>query len=521
MADKRDSKRTDEAAAAGESAGERIAKVMARAGLCSRRDAEAWIAAGRVALNGKKLSSPAVNVGPNDLVLVDGKPLPEAEKTRLFRYHKPRGLVTTAKDPEGRPTVFDNLPEGLPRVISVGRLDLNSEGLLLLTNDGELARRLELPATGWVRRYRVRVNGRIDPASLTRLAKGIEIEGVRYGAIEAVLDRQQGDNAWLTMSLTEGKNREIRKVCAFFGWTVSRLIRLSYGPFQLGHLEKGEFEEVPSKVLRDQLGRPGGAEPLRPHQASGGKARPPKQKPEDRRSKRSAEEPLERSPSPRPHRDDRRQTGDGQRGGDRHPAGERRNAGQKSPRQMERRVDFDQSKRPDRQHTDRQRPDRKSQQGGAHHDERSQRAAYRASTQSAETLGASLRQALDRASREERAEELQNRTARPDTTPPSPTRPGPADGRKPVPASSAKKSKGPFKGKDGPHSKPDANKPRAHKPDAYKARAERHDEGRRAAAIETKPDSGRPKKRDDRRSERPDNKPANRNGKHAHRQRRP
>lgn len=273
--------------AAGEKAheGERIAKVMARAGLCSRRDAEAWIAAGRVSVNGKKLASPAVNVGPADVVRVDGKPLPEAEKTRLFRYHKPRGLVTTAKDPEGRPTVFENLPSGLPRLISVGRLDLNSEGLLLLTNDGELARRLELPATGWVRRYRVRVNGKIDPAVLTKLAGGIEIDGVRYGAIEAVLDRQQGENAWLTMSLTEGKNREIRKVCAHFGWTVSRLIRLSYGPFQLGHLGKGEAEEVPGKVLRDQLGAPGSAQPLRPHQASGGKARPPKpiQKPAHKR----------------------------------------------------------------------------------------------------------------------------------------------------------------------------------------------------------------------------------------------
>ncbi|MDY0884296.1 pseudouridine synthase [Dongia soli] len=265
--------------------GERIAKVMARAGLCSRRDAEEWIAAGRVSLNGKKLTSPAVNVGPSDVVRVDGKPLPEAEKTRLFRYHKPRGLVTTAKDPEGRPTVFENLPANLPRLISVGRLDLNSEGLLLLTNDGELARRLELPATGWVRRYRVRVNGKIDPAVLTKLAGGIEIDGVRYGAIEAVLDRQQGENAWLTMSLTEGKNREIRKVCAHFGWTVSRLIRLSYGPFQLGHLGKGEAEEVPGKVLRDQLGAPGSVQPLRPHQASGGKARPPKptQKPVHKR----------------------------------------------------------------------------------------------------------------------------------------------------------------------------------------------------------------------------------------------
>jgi 23S rRNA pseudouridine2605 synthase len=285
--------------------GERIAKVMARAGLCSRRDAEAWIAAGRVSVNGKKLTSPAVNIGPADVVRVDGKPLPDAEKTRLFRYHKPRGLVTTAKDPEGRPTVFENLPAGLPRLISVGRLDLNSEGLLLLTNDGELARRLELPATGWVRRYRVRVNGKIDPAVLTKLAGGIEIEDVQYGAIEAVLDRQQGENAWLTMSLTEGKNREIRKVCAHFGWTVSRLIRLSYGPFQLGHLGRGEAEEVPGKVLRDQLGAPGSAQPLRPHQASGGKARPPKpaQKRahgDGKRDDRNAEKRREAQPSARP-----------------------------------------------------------------------------------------------------------------------------------------------------------------------------------------------------------------------------
>ncbi len=286
---------------------ERIAKVMARAGLCSRRDAEAWIAAGRVTVNGQKLTSPAVNVGPLDDVRVDGRPLPAAEKTRLFRYHKPRGLVTTAKDPEGRPTVFENLPDKLPRLISVGRLDLNSEGLLLLTNDGELARRLELPATGWVRRYRVRVNGRVDAATLATLADGIEIEGVRYGAIEAVLDRQQGGNAWLTMGLTEGKNREIRKVCAHFGWTVGRLIRLSYGPFQLGHLERGEVEEVPGKILRDQLGRPGGAPPLRPHQASGGKARPPKPAPKrEKDHKKRDAQPVNMTPAaapPPPSRD--------------------------------------------------------------------------------------------------------------------------------------------------------------------------------------------------------------------------
>ncbi len=234
--------------------GERIAKVMARAGLCSRREAEAWIEAGRVTLNGKKLASPAVNVVPGDGIKVDGKLLPQKEHARVWRYHKPRGLVTTAKDPEGRPTVFASLPKHLPRVISVGRLDLNSEGLLLLTNDGELARRMELPATGWLRRYRVRLKGLADPQSLASLARGIEVDGVRYGPIQAALDRQQGDNAWITMTLTEGKNREIRKVCAHFGWQVSRLIRLSYGPFQLGQLQKGEVEEVPGKVLKDQLG---------------------------------------------------------------------------------------------------------------------------------------------------------------------------------------------------------------------------------------------------------------------------
>jgi 23S rRNA pseudouridine2605 synthase len=235
--------------------GERIAKAIARAGVCSRRDAEAMILEGRVQVNGKKLSSPALNVTDSDDIRVDGKPLPAAERTRLFRYYKPRGLVTTAKDPQGRPTVFDSLPQGMPRVISVGRLDLNSEGLLLLTNDGELARRLELPATGWVRRYRVRVHGEVDQNQLAQLSRGITIEGVRYGAIEATFDRKQGDNVWLTMALTEGKNREIRNICGHFGWPVSRLIRVTYGPFQLGaQLNPGDIEEVPAKVLRDQLG---------------------------------------------------------------------------------------------------------------------------------------------------------------------------------------------------------------------------------------------------------------------------
>ena len=235
--------------------GERIAKAIARAGICSRRDAEAMILEGRVIVNGKKISSPALNVTERDDIRIDGKPLPQPERTRLFRYYKPRGLVTTAKDPEGRPTVFDSLPPGLPRVISVGRLDLNSEGLLLLTNDGELARKLELPATGWVRRYRVRVNGDVDQKHLEQLNRGIEVEGVRYGAIQATLDRQQGDNSWLTMALTEGKKREIRKICGHFGWPVSRLIRVAYGPFQLGQLQRGDIEEVPAKVLREQLGQ--------------------------------------------------------------------------------------------------------------------------------------------------------------------------------------------------------------------------------------------------------------------------
>jgi 23S rRNA pseudouridine2605 synthase len=233
---------------------ERIAKVMARAGLCSRRDAERWIGEGRVAVNNRRLDSPAVNVGPRDRITVDGKPIPQKAPTRLWRYHKPRGLLTTARDPEGRATVFQSLPEDMPRVVAVGRLDLGSEGLLLFTNDGELARRLELPSTGWTRRYRVRVFGQVDPARLASLEKGVTVDGVKYGAIRASLDRQQGDNAWLTMSLTEGKNREIRRVCEHLGWKVSRLIRTAYGPFQLGALEPMAVEEVPARVLKDQLG---------------------------------------------------------------------------------------------------------------------------------------------------------------------------------------------------------------------------------------------------------------------------
>ena len=233
---------------------ERIAKVIARAGLCSRREAERWIARGRVAVNGTRLESPAVTVTDSDRVTVDGKPIPTPQTTRLWRYHKQRGRVTTARDPEGRPTVFDDLPADMPRVVTVGRLDLNSEGLLLLTNDGELKRRLELPATGWTRRYRVRVHGAVDPAALEPLANGITVAGVRYGPVRAALERQQGGNAWLTMSLTEGKNREVRRICEHLGWQVSRLIRIAYGPFQLGNLQPGAAEEVPAKVLQEQLG---------------------------------------------------------------------------------------------------------------------------------------------------------------------------------------------------------------------------------------------------------------------------
>ena len=236
--------------------GERIAKRIARAGLCSRREAERWIEAGRVAVGGKRLDSPAVVVGADDLITVDGKPLPAAEASRLWRYHKPKGLICTARDEAGRPTVFDALPADLPRVISVGRLDFNSEGLLLLTNDGGLARRLELPSTGWARRYRVRVFGRPEPEQLSALAQGVTVEGVHYGPIEAALERQQGGNAWLTMLLREGKNREVRKVMEHLGLAVNRLIRVSFGPFRLTGLDPGAVREVPARILADQLGLP-------------------------------------------------------------------------------------------------------------------------------------------------------------------------------------------------------------------------------------------------------------------------
>lgn len=235
--------------------GERIAKVMARAGLCSRREAERWIGEGRVAVNGRVLDSPALTVDESDIITVDGKPLPQRPQARLWRYHKPEGLVTTHRDPEERPTVFERLPKELGRVISVGRLDIASEGLLLLTNSGTLARRLELPATGWTRRYRVRVFGTVDEKGLAGLGKGITVEGVRYGPVQAQIDTASGSNTWLTLSLKEGKNREVRRVLEHLGLQVNRLIRVGYGPFQLGNLQRGEVDEVQRRVIRDQLGR--------------------------------------------------------------------------------------------------------------------------------------------------------------------------------------------------------------------------------------------------------------------------
>lgn len=235
------------------SEGERIAKWLAHAGVASRRDVERMIAEGRVRLNNAPVTHPATFVTANDVIQVDGVPVEPPGRARLWRYHKPPGLVTTHRDPQGRPTVFENLPPHLPRVVSVGRLDLNSEGLLLLTNDGALARRLELPSSGWLRRYRVRVFGRPDPKQLAALAHGVTVEGVRYGPIEAGLDSTKGDNAWLTVALREGRNREVRKVMAHLGYSVSRLIRVAYGPFQLGKLPEGAVEEVPAKVLREQL----------------------------------------------------------------------------------------------------------------------------------------------------------------------------------------------------------------------------------------------------------------------------
>jgi len=234
----------------------RIAKALARAGLCSRREAERWIEGGRVSVNGEVLKSPARDVAPADRILVDGNPLPAPAPPRLWRYHKPKGRVTTHSDPQGRPTVFEALPEELPRVISIGRLDFNTEGLLLLTNDGALARHLELPATGWLRRYRVRAHGAVAQEALDKLKDGVEIGGVRYGPIEATLEKVQGSNVWLMLGLREGKNREVRIILDSLGLTVNRLIRVSFGPFQLLDLAPGAVEPVKRRVLADQLPAP-------------------------------------------------------------------------------------------------------------------------------------------------------------------------------------------------------------------------------------------------------------------------
>lgn len=240
-----------------EFAGERIAKVLARHGVASRRDAERMIAAGRVTVNGMPLESPALNVRESDRITVDGKALGDREPVRLWLYNKPRGLVTSTRDEKGRPTVFDSLPDTLPRVVSIGRLDIDSEGLLLLTNDGGIKRRLELPSTGWVRKYRVRLHGRPGEDSFVPLAKGIEVGGERFRPISVTLDRQQGGNAWVSVALREGRNREIRRAMEAIGFFVNRLIRVGYGPFQLGRLQPGEVTEVRPRVVRDQLGADG------------------------------------------------------------------------------------------------------------------------------------------------------------------------------------------------------------------------------------------------------------------------
>lgn len=233
---------------------ERLAKFMARSGVCSRRDAEDLIKQKRVTVNGEIIDTPAFKVEGSEKILLDGEKLPEIEQTRLWLYHKPAGLLTTHKDTEARATVFDHLPAGLPRVISVGRLDLNSEGLLLLTNNGELSRKLELPENGWSRRYKVRVHGFVNKNKLADLAKGAMVDGINYGPVKAELESQNGTNSWLIVTLNEGKNREVRKLMKSIGLEVARLIRLSYGPFQLGNLKKGEVREVPQKVLKEQLG---------------------------------------------------------------------------------------------------------------------------------------------------------------------------------------------------------------------------------------------------------------------------
>ncbi|WP_244480707.1 pseudouridine synthase [Mesorhizobium sp. Root157] len=275
--------------------GERIAKRLARAGIASRRDAEELIAAGRVKVNGKILESPAFNVAQNDIIHLDGMEIPPIERTRLFLFHKPAGVVTTNRDPEGRKTVFDVLPADLPRLMTIGRLDINTEGLLLLTNDGGLSRVLELPATGWLRRYRVRVHGKVEEKALASLKEGIAVDGVFYGAVEASLDREQGTNAWLTIGLREGKNREVRNILGALGLDVTRLIRISYGPFQLNELPEGHVLEIKGRMLRDQLGE-------RLIEESGANFEADIVKPFSNQPVRRVEPRAEETPRPRPAR---------------------------------------------------------------------------------------------------------------------------------------------------------------------------------------------------------------------------
>jgi 23S rRNA pseudouridine2605 synthase len=292
--------------------GERIAKAMARAGLCSRREAEAWIVAGRVAVNGAIIASPALNITAADRVVVDGEPLPARERTRLFLYHKPRGLVTTHADPQDRPTIFGALPKTLPRLLSVGRLDMNTEGLLLLTNDGGLARVLELPATGWLRRYRVRAHGQVQPEALAALRDGVTVDGIRYGGIDAQIDRAQGANVWITFAMREGKNREVKNVLGHLGLAVNRLIRVSFGPFQLGTLPEGAVEEVKTRHLREQLGDKVMA------QAGADFASPIVEREEPKRPPREA-----KTPERRPAKDDDRRPQRGDKARNDKPQGKR------------------------------------------------------------------------------------------------------------------------------------------------------------------------------------------------------